>query len=675
MRSSASKNLVHGCRAALAISVLAIPSFADVGAPVAFGLGTADTLRAGEPVTVHVGIQAAADIQQAQFTLRSSTEWQVIDGVSFWVGTLAKDTPVEFQFRAIPLRNNPEALAAVLSIAGYSDRVAILDPERAGGRFPEKGAANLEGDSRRAAAADEAIQAEFEPGAFIPEPMAATEPRIPGQPAEEPRSSGKRKEAKGRTATVGVVATGRFTFLDNNNIRRGVRFATVEVLNLNPFPSLGDQLCGRGVTDTNGNFTVAGSCGDAFDGPDLVARIVLNNSVIEVKPDNIFAGSYTFQSGTVNNSNGGAVNFGTITININVGAFAVHNLATRAQRFMADQGETMSKVTVLFPATAVFYVPVLASISVQQGNAFGEVADLFHEYGHHVLSTKAESPAPDYSNGNCDTPTPGHCINQPENGLISWTEGWPNFFGAVLHTAFQITDGYPNTTKYAFESSPDPVNFGFAGQEDMTEGVIAAILWDLFDGAVDEQNAAAPGRDRISLTFSAMWQPIRSFDPSSDIFHNHPTSIHEYWDGLRIFQLNSINLISEVYTEHNISKPQPDLEVTALQNPPQALAPGAQFSVTNTVRNTGDERANRSFTIRYELRPVGRGLPIALGTRTVAANLLAGSQNSATTSLQLPAAAVFGTYVLRACADSGAAVPESDESNNCRLATTTTAVR
>ena len=669
---------MRGCQAAL-ISVLAVPAFADLGAPVLFSLGTAEEIKAGATLTVHVLIQPGDNIQQAQFGLRSSADWQVADGVSYWIGSLAKGQPVEFQFRAIPLRNDPDPLLAALSIPGYVDRIASLDPDRAGGRFPEKAAANSNREGRRSATEEDAIQAEFEPGVFIPEPLPANEPRKPGEAAVEPGSQSSAshpKAGKGRTAVVGLVATGRFTFLDNNGVRRGVRFASVEVLNLNPFPSLGDQLCGRGTTDGNGNFTIAGSCGDLLDGPDLVARIILNNSVIEVKPDNLFAGSYTFQSAALQNSGGGAVNFGVITITANVRAFAIHNLATRAQRFMVDQGETMSKVTVLFPATGVFYTPVFASISVVTGTAFGEVADLFHEYGHHVLVTKAESPSPDYNNGNCDTPTPGHCINQPENGVISWTEGWPNFFGAVLHSTFQTADGYAPTTKFAFESSPDPVTFGFAGQEDMTEGVIAAILWDLFDAANDEQNPTTPGRDRISLTFSALWQVIRNFDPSSDLFHNHPTSIHEFWDGLRILRLNDINRVSEVYAEHNIPKAQPDIEVTAMQNPPQTLAPGAQFTVTNTVRNTGNERANNGFTVRFELRPAfGRGFPITLGTRTVGANLLAGSQNNATTTLQVPTGATLGTYVLRACADNGFVVPESDETNNCRTATINTTIQ
>src|SRR5688572_2799250 len=354
--------LIRGFQAAL-ISVLAVPAFADLSAPVLFSLGTAEEIKAGAPLTVHVLIQPGDNIQQAQFGLRSSADWQVADGVSYWIGSLAKGQPVEFQFRAIPLRNDPDPLLAALSIPGYVDRIASLDPDRAGGRFPEKAAANFNRELRRSATEEEAIQAEFEPGAFIPEPLPANEPRKPGEAAVEPGSQSSAshpKAGKGRTAVVGLVATGRFTFIDNNGVRRGVRFASVEVLNLNPFPSLGDQLCGRGTTDGNGNFTIAGSCGDFSDGPDLVARIILNNSVIEVKPDNLFAGSYTFQSAALQNSGGGAVNFGVITITANVRAFAIHNLATRAQRFMVDQGETMSKVTVLFPATAVFYVPVLS---------------------------------------------------------------------------------------------------------------------------------------------------------------------------------------------------------------------------------------------------------------------------------------------------------------------------
>ena len=673
-------NMLRGTRAVLMMSMMAVPVCAKVAAPVMFSLGTADTIKPGEPLTVHVWIQPGADIQQAQFSLRSSADWQVAGGTSYWVGALAKGQPVEFQFQAIPLRADPGALVAVLSIPGYADQTAAFDPERTGGRFPEKAAAHADKTVRKAATEEEPVQVNFDPGEFIPEPLPATEPRVPGQAAQPQPPVVNPKAGKGRTARVNLTANGRFTYDDDNDLVRGVRFASVEVWNLNPFPSFGDELCGRSTTDGAGNFTVTGACGDWSDGPDLVARIILNNNVIEVKPDNLFAGSYTFQSAAIQNSGGGTVNFGRINITSNRGAYAVHNLATRAQRFMAEQGEGMSKVTVLFPAQATFYTPVLANLSIAEDRAFGEVASVFHEYAHHVLVTKAESPSPDYENGHCDDPNPGHCIGEPEKGVISWTEGFPNFFAAMLHRQFRTADGYPANTKYASESSPDPADFDFPGEEDKTEGVISAILWDLFDTASDDQNPDAPGSDRISLPFSVIWQVIRTFDPSGDLFHNHPTSIHEFWQGLRAQRLNDINRVSEVYGQHNIPKPQPDIEVTALQNPPQAVAPGLQFNVNNTIANTGNERANSGFTVRFELRPsngllVSRTSSIPLGSRSVGANLLAGSQSTAQTSLQVPAGAALGTYVLRVCSDTGGAVPESDEGNNCRLATTTTIIR
>src|SRR5262249_24513789 len=152
-----------------------------------------------------------------------------------------------------------------------------------------------------------------------------TEPRIPGQDAtsSQPATPGKTKGT--RAASVSVVATGRFVYIDDQAVRHGVRNATVELWNQNPLPSFGDELCARGITDADGNYTLGGSCGDLFDGPDLFVRIVLNNSSVEVKPDNIFAGSYIENTAVRQNSAGGAVNFGTHVISTIPKAFQAHN--------------------------------------------------------------------------------------------------------------------------------------------------------------------------------------------------------------------------------------------------------------------------------------------------------------------------------------------------------------
>lgn len=647
--------------AAAALAFLCTPVQASAGPPVQLSLATADAPRPGQPSTIYVVLQAGADVDLAEYNLATPEGWQVVEGPTRWTGSLKQGQRLEFQLRAVPFSETPGELHASVHIADQRDYVATLSPERMGGRFPEKGAvedpASVKGLGR---AAEAAIEPVFDPTYALPAPANATEPQIPGQaPKNEPiHEAAEPKSGKGqRAASVSINATGRFTYLDDNNIRRGVRFATVELWNENSFP-FPDERCATGVTDAAGNFSLGASCGDLFDGPDLFVRLVLNNSVVEVKPDNVFAGTYTFKSSTRQNSSGGNVNFGTLTASTNKEAIQTHNIVMRAHQFMTTQGENMSKVTVLWPGDATFYQGAFDSITVERPFPFSEEGAIYHEYGHHVLDTKAESPSPDYNNGICDDPTPGHCLFSPEKGVISWTEGFADFFGAVLHDMHNAEDGY-GPTIMSFANIPSVANF--AGQEDHIEGVIAAILWDLTSNPGD-----------VIVTFNQLWRVIRDFDPSANLFHNHPTSIHELWGGLQEMQTNRINRVSAVYVAHGISKPQPDLTVTALENPPTQLPRGTTFTLTSTVRNEGNERANSAFTVRFELfqRVIGRGGTV-IGTRTVNANLAAGASNTASVNVAVPATMLPGTYLLRACVDTGSTVPESDESNNCRTASST----
>lgn len=666
--------LVRTSFTAALLVCLGLPLNARVGAPVSLSLDSADPLRPGEPITVHAYVLAGESLPHVTYEVQSAPGWQLLDGQTRWAGPVEKGQTLEFRFRAVPLSTEPGVLPAALTVLGRPSFGSSLDPERLGGRFPER-ARDASWDnpqtkgSRSASDAtiEQPVEVNFEPGVALPEPLPATLPRLPGQqPAPAYQEVEKNRRSKERSANL--VATGRFTFFDDNDVRRGVRNATVEILNHNaPFP---DELCGRGITDGNGNFSIGGSCGDLFDGPDVFARIILNNSVVEVKPDSILSGSYSFDTSRRNNSSGGQISFGTITITSSRGAYQSHNVVMRAQQFMAGspRNANLPKITVNWPSGSgsSFYRAVLNQIYLRSNSAFGDEGVLYHEYGHHILSTQAESPSPDYDNGQCDTPDPGHCLYQPEKGAIAWTEGWPNFFAMYMHNANNDTDGY-GPTMMSFETRGTA--FNFPGEEDQTEGIIAEILWDLVDSTNDDDRDTGAGRrDETDLNFNDVWSVIRNFDPSTSPFHNHPTSIHELYSGLRDEQLSQINRIASTYREAGIVKSQPDLEVSSVQNPPSQLARGASFSNSNTVLNDGNERANSSFQVQFRLIRTTNNAVVSLGTRTVAANLLAGSSNTANTTLVLPATMTAGTYRLEVCADSGGAVPESSETNNCRSA-------
>lgn len=115
----------------------------------------------------------------------------------------------------------------------------------------------------------------------------------------------------------------------------------------------------------------------------------------------------------------------------------------------------------------------------------------------------------------------------------------------------------------------------------------------------------------------------------------------------------------------------PDLAMSATSNPPTSLRPGDRFSITDTVVNRGLAAAG-AFRIRYFL--AASATPSASGTkltgRRLMSGLAAGASSTGTSSLAVPLTMPPGTYTLLACADDANAVPESDDTNNCRAAPT-----
>jgi hypothetical protein len=190
----------------------------------------------------------------------------------------------------------------------------------------------------------------------------------------------------------------------------------------------------------------------------------------------------------------------------------------RSHAYMQAYEQPLPKVAALWPSTGTFYVGVVNTISLDTNVPFAEEGDVIHEFGHHVLFSRAESPIPNYSNGICDSgPVAGHCIYSPEEGVVSWTEGWPNFFAAVVHNQYNGSEQW-GTTRYVFEQRQD--TSGFAGQEDKIEGVIAAILWDIIDMPADDQFEAGSGRRDNHLERDPQLRSVFESGPQSPNVHS-----------------------------------------------------------------------------------------------------------------------------------------------------------
>ena len=96
---------------------------------------------------------------------------------------------------------------------------------------------------------------------------------------------------------------------------------------------------------------------------------------------------------------------------------------------------------------------------------------------------------------------------------------------------------------------------------------------------------------------------------------------------------------------------------------------GGKLSVTDTATNRGGSAAAKTTTRYYLSGDAARdaGDLLLTGSRSVPA-LAAGASSTGTATVTVPNTAVPGTYFLLACADDGAVIPESNETNTCRAA-------
>ena len=120
---------------------------------------------------------------------------------------------------------------------------------------------------------------------------------------------------------------------------------------------------------------------------------------------------------------------------------------------------------------------------------------------------------------------------------------------------------------------------------------------------------------------------------------------------------------------------RPDLVVTALDNPPAAVLPGTQISVTDTVENQSVFPAGSS-RIQYYLSAdgaKGTGDRLLNGFRAVAA-LGPNGESTGTALVTIPGTTPAGTYRLLSCANDLSSVVESSQTNNCRTSATTVQV-
>jgi subtilisin family serine protease len=146
-------------------------------------------------------------------------------------------------------------------------------------------------------------------------------------------------------------------------------------------------------------------------------------------------------------------------------------------------------------------------------------------------------------------------------------------------------------------------------------------------------------------------------------------------DTAQLVEANEINNCRAAAGTVAVAPATADYVVTAVSEPPVTIPASAGFVVTDTTQNAGTGGAPASTTRYYLSSNTVRdaGDVLLTGVRAVPA-LGAGAVSTGSVTATIPANTAVGPYYLLACSDDTSAIPETNESNNCRASTTTAQV-
>jgi subtilase family serine protease len=119
----------------------------------------------------------------------------------------------------------------------------------------------------------------------------------------------------------------------------------------------------------------------------------------------------------------------------------------------------------------------------------------------------------------------------------------------------------------------------------------------------------------------------------------------------------------------------PNLVMTDLDDPPAELLQNQTFDVNDTIQNTGPVDAG-AFMVKYYLVSVADESRIDLKNKKPVTGLASGQTTPPSPqTVRVRPETPPGTYYLEACADSGNAVPEPTEDDNCLVSHGTVVIK
>lgn len=295
----------------------------------------------------------------------------------------------------------------------------------------------------------------------------------------------------------------------------GADYITVSVFDQDFGGSGTDIELGRGMTDSNGWFDITipwvEMPSDAQ--PDLYAMFVAGNGSMHIQRENGGI-PYWWRTGTTWDFTGSTLDMGG-QLPDSEGDFPRVHIVSNMQRFSrwyaSRMGIALPYITIEFPSdNSVSYHNVDREVIGIVADAAWSDLTHGHEYGHHFVHAHLPYYPPDYCNGICDDDGCGHCIwcSEANGPFTPWSEALPYWVSMVQCSDFLADYGWEPSLSRDFEDiipCGEDLFPGLAPDARYVEGMIAALLRDLYDSEDEEEDDAfAGGKDTLALG----WQPV-----------------------------------------------------------------------------------------------------------------------------------------------------------------------
>lgn len=317
-------------------------------------------------------------------------------------------------------------------------------------------------------------------------------------------------QASPASPTGNITVQGTVTWLDENGNLHPAFGVTVQVRD---DELIGSELVAAMATGTDGayHFVVDNDDGIGAGNRDIFVRFISANSAVSIETEGILHASYESDTGIYDETPDGTL----ITENFtaaNTGTGPCLGLLTGAT-YVASYTAHLNSDT--FLSHIRFEWPGATGSANYNGSRInmrpGDRWDwdvMFHEYGHYVQDSF------NFEDGVGGPHNIGDCIadvhsSKSEGVRMSWSEGWPTYFGTVAQDYFGLSSlnvprvgdvNYGDTGESNFSYSLDAQDNNGRGEDN--ELTVQRILWDYYDTNSD-------GRDNVTTSETTLFNILR----------------------------------------------------------------------------------------------------------------------------------------------------------------------